>query len=174
MRSKKNCALARPSTSAICARRVCSAPGCPLMKSSDLKDHIVFIEEVVEHAVEEELCSGPTKHLRHLRPESMFCAWMPINEIFHVHPAAWAGSSQANLFPFSIDNVTAADAKELHFVVAARSIFGLWAGGLFRCSRRAVSRERCRASQRGHLKKLAPRVQFGCYSPHKSSFENLV
>ena len=138
------------------------------------KDHIVFIEEVVEHAVEEELCSGPTKHLRHLRPESMFCAWMPINEIFHVHPAAWAGSSQANLFPFSIDNVTAADAKELHFVVAAGSLLCLWAGGLFRCSFRSLSRERCRASKRRHLKKLAPRVQFGCYSRHKSSFENLV
>ena len=120
------------------------------------KDHIVFVEEVVEQALEEELCSVWTKHFCHLRPESMLRAWMPIDEILHVHPAAGTGSPEANLFPLRIDDVTAADMKELHLVVALMTVRSLWTSILFRCGCHSISRERCRTGKRGQLEKFTP------------------
>src|ERR1700758_3704982 len=74
------------------------------------KDHIVFIEEVVEHTLEEELRSRGTKHFRHLSSKSMLRTWVPVDEILHVHPTARTGSPQANLLSFGIDDMRAADA----------------------------------------------------------------
>src|ERR1035438_6330792 len=105
------------------------------------KDHIVFIEEVIQHALEEELCSGRTKRLRHLCSKSMLRAWVPINEILHVHPTARTSSPQANLFPFRIDYVTAADTKELHLVIPLMTVCCLWTSISFLCGYHSISRE---------------------------------
>ena len=138
------------------------------------KDHIVFIEEVVQHALEEELCSGRTKHLRHLRSESMLRAWVPIDEILHVHPAARTGSPQADLFPFRIDYVTAADTKELHLVIPLMTVRCWWTSILFPCGRHSVSRERCRTGKRGQPEKFTPWLQIDFFPCHKTSAKNLI
>jgi hypothetical protein len=74
----------------------------------------------------------------------MLRAWVPINEILHIHPAARTGSPQANLFPFRIDYVTAADTKELHLVIPLMTVRSLWTGILFACGCHSLYRERCR------------------------------
>jgi hypothetical protein len=104
----------------------------------------------------------------------MLRAWVPVNEIFHVHPAAWTGSPQVNLLPFGVDNVTATDTKELHLVLSVIPVCCLWTDVLFRRGCGSVSRERRRAGKSGELEKLAPWLQISCFSFHKTSLKHLV
>src|ERR1039458_1658073 len=104
----------------------------------------------------------------------MLRAWVPINEILHVHPAARTGSPQANLFPFRIYYVTAADTKELHLAIPLMTVRCLWTGMLFPCGRHSLSRERCRTGKRGQPEKFTPLLQIACSPCHKTSSENLV
>ena len=106
---------------------------------------------MVKHALEEKLCLGRTKDLGHLSSESMLRAWVPINEILHVHPAARTGSPQSNLFPFRIDYVTAADTKELHLVAPFMTFRCVWIGFLVRQGGHSRSRQRCRAAKCGQF-----------------------
>jgi hypothetical protein len=98
---------------------------------------------------------------------------MPVDKILHVHPAARAGSSQPNLLPFGIDNVTAADVKELHLVIPLIPVRCWCAGCLFRFACRSRSRECCRTGKRSKLKKLSPWLQIGSLLCHKTSFREL-
>jgi hypothetical protein len=82
------------------------------------KDYVVFIEEIIEHALEEKCGFRGAKYVRHLSPESVFCTGMAVDEVFHVHPAARTGTPETNPAPLGIDNLTTADAKELHFAFA--------------------------------------------------------
>src|SRR6185437_13503186 len=82
------------------------------------EDNVIFIEEVVEQALEEELRFRGTQHLRHLGTQRVLCAGVAVDEVFHVHPAARAGSSESNLIPLAVGDVTAADAKKFHLAFA--------------------------------------------------------
>jgi hypothetical protein len=99
---------------------------------------------------------------------------VPINEILHVHPAARTGSPQANLFPFRIDYVTAADMKKLHLVIPLMTVRCLWTGILIACGCHSISRERCRTGKRGQSEKFTPWLQIACLPCHKTSSKNLV
>jgi hypothetical protein len=63
-----------------------------------------------------------TQRLRHLRAESVFCAGVAVDEVFHVHPSARTGTPEANSIPLGIDDVAAADAKELHLAFALKGV----------------------------------------------------
>jgi hypothetical protein len=104
----------------------------------------------------------------------MLRAWVPINEILHVHPTARTGSPQANLFPFRIDYVTAADTKELHLVIPLMTVRCLWTDNLVPCGCHSIPRERYRTGQRRQPEKFTPWLQIACFPCHKTSSENLV
>jgi hypothetical protein len=104
----------------------------------------------------------------------MLRAWVPIDEILHVHPAARTGSPQANLFPFRIDYVTAADTKEFHLVIPIMAVRGLRTCIVFACGCHSLSRERRRTGKRGQPEKFTPWLQIACFPCHKTSSENLA
>jgi hypothetical protein len=79
----------------------------------------------------------------------VLCTGVAVDEIFHVHPAAGAGSPQANPISFTIGDLSAADTKEFHLVLAGSHLRCLGADGLFRGTRGWIARERCRTGKRG-------------------------
>src|SRR6185503_3260365 len=101
----------------------------------------------------------------------MLRAWVPINEIFHIHPAARTGSSKANLFPSRIHYVTATDAKELHLVFPLRAIRCLWTAILLPCGCHPRSGERCHTAKSGQPEKFTPRLQIDYFPCHRTSSE---
>src|SRR6185437_5242768 len=136
------------------------------------EDHIVFVEEVVKHALEEKLSPHRTKHLRHLRAKRVLCARMAVDEVFHVHPAAGARAPETNLVALGVHNVPAADSKELHAAFAARVVHSHWTRRLFRACPGRLADQRCSTGQRRQLEKLAPRPQFNRLLRHNTSSQN--
>src|SRR3954470_24112394 len=69
---------------------------------------------MVQKPLEEKRGLRCSQDFTHLDPERMLCPGKPVDEVLHVHPAANAGTPQANAVALAVDDLAAPYAQEVH------------------------------------------------------------